>query len=183
MWRKEFILLTFSQSEKHSDKMSCKELLWTRFIVTRIIRKRFTLRQNQLKCTDNSFFCLNILKVCTWGTAASLKLLFDQAWFDLVTVLAQQHSVWHEAPAALPLSGGTGPSEFHVPHSTTPSCCSVSTCDVVEVVETVEVQTTRLSVGRLWAQPSHGGVPEGVCCSRSTVVPGAGLEKTWREGR
>lgn len=52
------------------------------------------------------------------------------------------------------------------------------TCDVVEVVEAVEVQTARLSVGQLRALPAHAGVPQGVRRPHPAVVPGAGLERT-----
>lgn len=51
------------------------------------------------------------------------------------------------------------------------------TCDVVKVVETVEVQAAGLSVSCVWTLPSHTGWAEGVRCSLSIVGSGAGLKK------
>ena len=49
------------------------------------------------------------------------------------------------------------------------------TCDVVEVVEAVEVQAAGLPVGRVRALPAHRGRPEGVRHPHSAVGSGAGL--------
>jgi len=51
------------------------------------------------------------------------------------------------------------------------------TCDVVEVVETVEIQTAGFFVGRLWTLSSHAGGSKGVRCPLSAVGSGAGLEQ------
>lgn len=50
------------------------------------------------------------------------------------------------------------------------------TCDVVEVVETVEVQAAGLFVGGFWTLAPHAGRPQDVSCPHSAVGPGAGLE-------
>lgn len=52
------------------------------------------------------------------------------------------------------------------------------TCDVVEVVETVEVQAAGLLVTRVWTVSPHTGRPEGVCHPHSTVGSGTGLKQT-----
>lgn len=51
------------------------------------------------------------------------------------------------------------------------------TCDVVEVVETVEVQAAGLTVSRVRTLPPDAGWPEGVRCSHSTVCSGTWLEQ------
>lgn len=50
------------------------------------------------------------------------------------------------------------------------------TCDVVEVVETVEVQAAGLFVSGFWTLAPHAGRPQDVSRPHSTVGPGAGLE-------
>lgn len=51
------------------------------------------------------------------------------------------------------------------------------TCDVVEVVEAVEVQAAGLFVSRVWTLPAHAGWPEGVRRPHSTVGPGTRLKQ------
>lgn len=50
------------------------------------------------------------------------------------------------------------------------------TCDVVEVVETVEVQAAGLFVSGFRTLAPHAGRPQDVSRPHSTVGPGAGLE-------
>ena len=49
------------------------------------------------------------------------------------------------------------------------------TCDVVEIVETVEVQAAGFAVSRVRTLPPDAGWPEGVRCSHSTVGSGTWL--------
>lgn len=51
------------------------------------------------------------------------------------------------------------------------------TCDVVEVVETVEVQAAGLLVSRVRTLPPHTGRPEGVRHPHSTVGSGTRLKQ------
>lgn len=51
------------------------------------------------------------------------------------------------------------------------------TCDVVEVVETVEVKAAGFLFGRVWTLSSHAGGSDGVCCPHSIVTSGTGLEQ------
>lgn len=51
------------------------------------------------------------------------------------------------------------------------------TCDVVEVVETVEVQAAGLIVTRVGTLPPHTGRTERVCHPHSTVGSGAWLQQ------
>lgn len=50
------------------------------------------------------------------------------------------------------------------------------TCDVVEIVETVEVQAAGLFVSGFWTLAPHAGRPQDVSRPHSTVGPGARLE-------
>lgn len=50
------------------------------------------------------------------------------------------------------------------------------TCDVVEVVETVEVQAAGLFVAGFWTLAPHAGRPQDVRRPHAAIAPGAGLQ-------
>lgn len=52
------------------------------------------------------------------------------------------------------------------------------TCDVVEVVEAVEVEAAGLLVGRVWTLPPHAGRAQGVRRPHATVASSTGLKHT-----